>query len=268
MFEAKFDQASFFKKIIDSLKGLVDDCAFMCDESGMKLRAIDVSHVSLIDINLPASFISEYRFNNEQPLKLAFNTDVISKVLKSASSDDILMMRVENEGSDIEIQIVSQSESKQAVFRMRPTDAESDSVEIPEDKQSAAILEISSAQLNQLVRSLSEVSDSVTVRCENDQIKFSVQDQSLEATTIFTNGINESNAAEDVNVTINNPVKVSYALRYLKTFAAASALSSRVKLEFSQNFPLLIEYSLEEDGAYVRFYLAPKVEEDESDEDI
>jgi proliferating cell nuclear antigen len=56
---------------------------------------------------------------------------------------------------------------------------------------------------------------------------------------------------------------VSFALRYLNTFAKGSIITDKVKLCFSQSMPLLVSFS----NAVVSlgFYLAPKIDDDMND---
>jgi hypothetical protein len=57
---------------------------------------------------------------------------------------------------------------------------------------------------------------------------------------------------------MNEPVALTFSLKYLVNFCKASGLSDHVKLCLSSEVPLLVEYSLQ-DQSYLRFYLAPKV---------
>ncbi|EAX99202.1 proliferating cell nuclear antigen, putative [Trichomonas vaginalis G3] len=264
MVEIVFEQASFFKKIIDSLKGLVEDISFKCTSDGMDLQAMDISHVSLISISLPADIFNTYNCSEE--MNLAFNVDVLNKVLKSASTDDYLKISTEKPNEDITIQLSTQSEDKNTRFNLKPVDINGDAVSIPEHIYKAK-LSLSSNAFNQLIRSLSEVNDSVAVRCTEGSISFSVSDILLNATTTFNAGVTNEKAEEEIEVDVTEGCKVAYALRYLKAISAASALSTRVNLSFSPHFPLLVEYSLQE-GGYVRFYLAPKVDEEASEDEV
>lgn len=60
---------------------------------------------------------------------------------------------------------------------------------------------------------------------------------------------------------MNEPVSLTFALRYLNSFAKATPLSNTVTLSLSSELPVVVEYKIAEMG-YVRFYLAPKIEED------
>ena len=67
---------------------------------------------------------------------------------------------------------------------------------------------------------------------------------------------------EQVEVTFEEPVALNFALRYLNFFTKASPLSGTVVLSLSKDVPLVVEYRIEELG-HIRFYLAPKIEEDQ-----
>lgn len=58
------------------------------------------------------------------------------------------------------------------------------------------------------------------------------------------------------------PVSLTFALRYMNSFAKATPLASQVTVSLSSELPVVVEYKIAEMG-YLRFYLAPKIEEDE-----
>ena len=263
MVEIVFHQAAFFKRIIDSLKGLVEDISFVCNSDSMDLQAMDVSHVSLISISLPAESFSSYTCNDT--INLSFNVETLTKILKSSGSNDILRIVTDKPKDDIEMQISSPNDDKTTRFRLKPVDLDDEKVGIPEHIYKAK-LTFGSSSFNQLVRSLSEVNDTMIVRCTEGSVSFSVSDSLVDATTTFNSGITHDNLEDEVSIEVTETCKVSYALRYLKAISSASALTNRVSLSFSPHFPLLVEYNLTE-GGYVRFYLAPKVEEDDEGSD-
>ena len=72
-------------------------------------------------------------------------------------------------------------------------------------------------------------------------------------------GKDESETPDGVQITVGEPVTLSFALRYFTTFSKGGSLADRVCLYFAEDSPCLIEFKLEGLG-YLRFYLAPKVE--------
>jgi proliferating cell nuclear antigen len=265
MVEIALQEVGSFKRIIDSLKDLVEDITFDCETSGMSLQAMDPSHIAVACFFLPSDFFTTYRCS--EPLSLSFSRDTLSaKVLRGVGPDDELLIRADSSTDDIEIQLTSPSQEKSTRFRLRAIDVEHDVVAIP-DRHYRARLGLPSGQLSQLVKNLAEVSDTVAVRCSDGSIQFSVNDKLLDATTTFNAGVVSGSADDEVDVDVTEACKVSYALRYLRLISSASGLAPRVSLSFAPDFPLLVEYGMR-DGAYMRFYLAPKVEEDESSDEL
>lgn len=70
-------------------------------------------------------------------------------------------------------------------------------------------------------------------------------------------------AAVGVEVNIEEPVTLSFALRFMNIFAKGAALSDRVTLQFAKDSPCMIEYDIEKVG-WLRYYLAPKVDDESS----
>ena len=63
---------------------------------------------------------------------------------------------------------------------------------------------------------------------------------------------------------MNEPVSLTFALRYMNSFTKASPLSSTVTISLSSEVSLVVEYKIDKMG-YIRFYLAPKIEEDDEE---
>jgi proliferating cell nuclear antigen len=68
---------------------------------------------------------------------------------------------------------------------------------------------------------------------------------------------------EQVICDVEEPVSLSFAVRYLNLFNKASTLSNRVHISMHQDQPLVIEYKIETFGT-LKFYLAPKITDEEA----
>jgi proliferating cell nuclear antigen len=266
MVEVEFSEAGLFKRIIDSLKGLVEDVTFDCGSKGMTLQAMDVSHVSLISVALPAAVFAKYKCS--EPMALSFNIETLLKVLKGSKATDELGIIAASPEEDIEMHVNSPSQDKSARVLLKRVDVPTETVAIP-DHTYHAVLTMGSDAFNQLVKSLSDISETVMVRCDDQGIHFSVSDALADVQTTFRPGVSpQLNVQDEVEVDVTEACHVSYALRYLKAISSASGLASTVSLSFSAHFPLLVEYSLNVgEGSFVRFYLAPKVEDGSDDDD-
>ena len=74
---------------------------------------------------------------------------------------------------------------------------------------------------------------------------------------------NEGDSRENaVSLSCDESVNLSFALRYLNMFNKANTLSNVVDVHLSSEAPLTVKYGIEDFGA-LKFYLAPKITEDE-----
>jgi len=88
-----------------------------------------------------------------------------------------------------------------------------------------------------------------------------------QSTTIDEEDGKGSNA---VHIRLEQDVHLTFALRYLNFFAKATPLSSTVTLKMTPDVPLVVEYKIEvpeeedhvKDMGHIRFYLAPKIEDE------
>eukprot|EP00122_Pirum_gemmata_P012062 Pgem_evm1s11195 len=68
MFEARLEGAALLKKILDSIKDLVENAEFECNAQGLSMQAMDGSHVSLVHLVLRSEGFSPYRCDRAQNL--------------------------------------------------------------------------------------------------------------------------------------------------------------------------------------------------------
>jgi len=67
---------------------------------------------------------------------------------------------------------------------------------------------------------------------------------------------------DQTTIELTEPVTLTFALRYLNSFCKATPLSGQVTLSLSKELPIVVEYRIADMG-YVRYYLAPKIEDEQ-----
>ena len=98
---------------------------------------------------------------------------------------------------------------------------------------------------------------SVSIEATKDSIKFACSGDIGSGSVILKTHSNTEKPDESIMVEMNEPVSLTFSLKYLTNFCKASGLAAQVKLCLSSEVPLLVEYGFE--ASYLRFYLAPKV---------
>ena len=89
MLEAKIEQAVVFKRVLDAIRDLVEHANFDCSEEGLRLQAMDSSHVALSAVELRADGFEEYRC--DRPMSIGVAITSLTKVLRSANNNDCLL---------------------------------------------------------------------------------------------------------------------------------------------------------------------------------
>jgi len=65
-----------------------------------------------------------------------------------------------------------------------------------------------------------------------------------------------------VSIALEEPLTMTYSLRYFTLFTKAACLSNRVTISLGNDVPAAVEFKIDDSAGYVRFYLAPKIEDD------
>lgn len=97
MLELRLVQGSLLKKVLESIKDLVNDANFDCSATGFSLQAMDSSHVALVALLLRAEGFEHYRCDRN--ISMGMNLNNMSKMLKCAGNDDIITIKADD-GSD------------------------------------------------------------------------------------------------------------------------------------------------------------------------
>ena len=102
----------------------------------------------------------------------------------------------------------------------------------------------------------------VSIETNKDHIKFAISGEHGSGSILIK--ANDSDKKDEHTIfDVDEPVLLSFALRYLNLFNKAGNLSPTVSLMLSGDSPLVVEYKIEKMGS-LRYYLAPKISDEES----
>lgn len=99
MLEAKLEQGNLLKKLVESIKDLVADINWDCNESGISLQAMDNAHVALVSLLLRAEGFEPYRCDRN--MTLGIKSESLSKILKCAGNDDQITIRAMDDSDSV-----------------------------------------------------------------------------------------------------------------------------------------------------------------------
>eukprot|EP00245_Coleochaete_scutata_P015767 TRINITY_DN7164_c0_g1_i1.p1 TRINITY_DN7164_c0_g1~~TRINITY_DN7164_c0_g1_i1.p1 ORF type:complete len:263 (+),score=61.73 TRINITY_DN7164_c0_g1_i1:194-982(+) len=261
MFEARLVQGSLLKKVLESIKDLVTDANFDCSATGFSLQAMDSSHVALVALLLRNTGFEHYRCDRN--ISMGMNLNNMAKMLKCAGNEDIITMKAEDEGDSVTFMFESPNQDKISDFEMKLMDIDSEHLGIPETDYQASV-KMPAQEFMRICRDLSTIGDTVALSVTKEGVRFSTTGDIGSANITCRQNTSVEKEEEQTVIDIQEPVALTFALRYLNSFTKATPLSSSVTLSMSKELPIVVEYKIAEMG-YVRFYLAPKIEEEEGE---
>ena len=88
-------QASAFRTLVEALKEILTDVNIEIDKTGMKIIAMDASHVALIHMKLTSENFEKYHCNNE--IVCGISMMRLFKLLKTMSPNYTLTFYVEED---------------------------------------------------------------------------------------------------------------------------------------------------------------------------
>jgi proliferating cell nuclear antigen len=308
MLEALIAEGGMFKRLMDSIKDLITDVNFECKSEGIYAQAMDSSHVSLVALEMKHSGFEHYR--TDRTTTLGVNMGSMLKILKCAGNDDAITLKAEDGADHVNFMFESRKQTRISHFKLKLVDIDTENLGIPPTDYKVSF-KMPAIEFHRIVRELQSLGDTCTIAVNKEGVKFHVNgdtgsgtivlkssypvklssssssssssSKSKKKTLIGEDDDDKSNKSKmtDTPLDDDNPVQImrrdedialTFALRYLNSFAKATPLAEAVILRMSSDVPLVVEYvittSEDRDFGTLKFYLAPKIEEERNDEDI
>jgi proliferating cell nuclear antigen len=258
MFEATLATGSVLKKLVDAMKELVGDANLDCSETGLSLQAMDASHVSLVSLALHTELFQMYRCDTQKSLGVNFGS--LSKILKCASNEDKITIKAGDD--DEKVSFIFESDDKITDFDMQLMTIDAEHLGIP-DTEYMAVITMPSAEFMRICRDLSIIGETCTIAASKEGVRFTVQgDLGTGNITLRETSKADVKPHEKVSIKIDAALELTFALTYLNNFTKATPLSPIVTLKLAPEVPLVVEYPIES-GGHLRYYLAPKIDEED-----
>merc|ERR1719334_2487693 len=195
----------------------------------------------------------------DRTCQLGIHCEHLNKVLKCMGAKDELELKYQDGGDKCDFVFKSPDEDKVSHFSLKLMEIDSEHLGIP-DTEYKTVVSMSSAEFQRICRDLAVLGDTLTIGVNKDSVQFSVAGE-IGKGEMTLRSQPASDDQESTDIDCREPVVQTFAMRYLNFFTKATVLSKSVRLSMSPEVPLLVEYAIDEIG-YVRYYLAPKIEED------
>ena len=262
IFFAKSSTATEWRTISSAIQAFVDEATFEVSSECISFRAMDPSHVALIDIFWPSGAFDQFECKKQDRFtvrvedfaKLMKRSDPHDNVEVSRSGNESLILKMGNEiyKREFELHLLESTGKSSPVPRLA--------------FDTKAVMSCSG--FAQALNDISTVSTHVTIRASSSKLVFSGKGDSGMALATLEKENNEKSHGPIYSIEIENSDKpesgstynIEYLLKIMK--AVGSSSSGTLSLEYSAKMPLRLEFGLGESVnkvGRIHFYLAPRV---------
>lgn len=247
-------QSSAIRTLIEALKEILTDINMEIDETGIKIIAMDSSHVALIHMKLHAKNFE--KFYCPKPVVCGISMLRLYKLLKIMSPNDTLTMFVEkDEPSDFKIQIETGEKGLKHNFSLKLMDLFVDKVEVP-PAEFSSVLRLPSTDFQKLCRDMHNLSEELDIKSSGNQLEFTINNDWVEQTTIIRESANNGMSYIQ-NLAPDEVIQGTFSIKKLVTFTKCTNLCQNIEIYLKNDYPIIIKYAIANLGE-IKFCLAPK----------
>ncbi|MCS7112250.1 MAG: hypothetical protein N3D82_05575 [Ignisphaera sp.] len=247
-----FIDARIWRYVLRSLADYIETIGILIHPSeGMKIKAMDPTHVMLIDFHVPVSAFEEYSVERETTLFV--NLENASKILRRASKLDKLM--ISSDGSKLTLGFVSKSGALRSFILPLLSGSHEEVPELSLEFQVQA--KILGATLSSALSVLEDVGEILKFKVSREGISLIATSDLGEVEFVFsimTGTLIDYQVSENFSEFTN-----IYSMRYISLLTILAKLSEVATVRLGQDMPCEIELEML-GGARLKLYVAPRVE--------
>jgi len=243
VFKLVLSDPSIFKTSFDAISSIVDEVQIEVDSDGLRLNAIDRSHITYVHLELKESLFDIYEC--DKPIKLNLDTEELMKVLKRSKNDDVMELTV-----DAGSLIITFEGAVKKTFKVKLIDLEYDAPTPPQIEY-PVVISLPITTLKETIQDIEIVADRVAFKIDEDNL-------TLTAVGDFADAEVEYLHSEQVS----ESVRSIFAIENIKEMLKAEKFADRTFISLGNDMPLTLSLKLLNDEGELTFLLAPRIEEE------
>lgn len=248
MLKATLIDAKRWREILGVIKTLLEEAEFKITSEGLKLRAMDSSHVAMVDLDLPSAFFDKYECDNT--MELRFNVNNVLDLLENMSSNESLELNYSEKQARLVIYLRGTYER---VFSVTTLAVENEFEREPSVTFKVRA-QVETASLKKVIIDSLKIGDHIFIEADANMITFRTAGLSGDVVSTFRK---DEPPLSELSVSENS--KANYSLELLGNIIKnASQVSDIAQVEYSTNQVLRLSLVLQQ--GKLQFYLSPMLE--------
>jgi proliferating cell nuclear antigen len=250
--------AEIFSGLFQYIKLFTNDINIHFESERLFIQALDSSRVSIFEVYLPKTWFDVYTINNENGAVIGINTNNLYKVLHAREKNQRLTLKMDDVTDDkLRLDMTSDNPTIfDKRFELPLIDIDTEMMSIPEMEYQAEF-SLPSNTFATLIDQLKLFGETLRIECSEERIQ------------LFSESIDSGKMSVDIPIDDlisfaieeDKQLDISFALTYLHNICLYSKLANNVDISMTTNYPIRIQYLLDDSDAKIVYYLAPKIDD-------
>jgi proliferating cell nuclear antigen PCNA len=245
--EVEFKDADLFKRIMDTVGGLMADVSLDFTNTGFSIKAMSPDNVAMIMVEGTKDLFGS--FNVDKDTKLSVSLDDLNNILKLLKKEDKLRLTDSKNRLNLDI-----SGKNKMHFVIPLIDENYTAQKVPQLKFSAEVTMLS-ALIKEAIKAGFLVDDSLYVTIDGQRVILSARSEEKE----FSEDLSINDNKEIFNIHSDVITRSKYSIEHLTKFLNSLDADKPVKLSLSNSYPLRLDYEINA-NAKMSFILANRIE--------
>jgi len=248
-----------FSAIFQNMKLFSDNVNISLESTGLFLQAMDAGRVSVVELTIPNDWFDSYSVDGNMTIGL--NAVIFHKILSTRDKSQNIQIESDGDPDTLTVRFKSSDSAVfDKTFEIPLIDIDSETMSIPAIEYQAEF-SLPSVNFNNLMNQLKMFGENMDVDCSEEQIVLysSSQDCGKMSVEIKIDDLNSFSIDE------GESLSMSFSLTYLYNISQFHKISKEVELKFKRDYPVQLVYNLGAENATLRFFLAPKIKDEDTD---
>jgi proliferating cell nuclear antigen len=250
--KAVTSSVEIWRTVAMSIAALVEEALFEANENGITFRAMDPSHVAMIDLFWGKPAFEEYSCTAK--LRFGLRVEDVVKMLRGVDRASKVELNIE-EGDVVGFSFIDEERGEVEKWKLQMVEVyEATTPPLPKITFNVTA-SLSTQLLSRAIKRISAISDHMTIEALTDSLIFRGKSEFGEVHLTIP-----KNSPEIYEYVAKEPSTASYNLEFLDSFVKSiSKATPNLIFEFSSKSPLKLESKLAE-ALQLTFFLAPRLE--------
>ena len=231
------------------MASLIDEATFKFSPEGIRAKAMDPSHVALIDLVLEPRTFEEY--DVKRPVALGIDLREMSKIMARARAEDDFFLELDEEKNRLALTFKGVSTRR---FSLPLLDIAE--FELPEPKlQFTSSAEVMAGVMQDGLRDAEIIGDNV---------KLEITEKGFFMKAESDKGATELKLCEGdvglLKLTAKQEASAMFNIKYLIDMTKAASSTDKININLGTDLPVQLDLPIAEGKGRLRFLLAPRIE--------